>query len=255
MDLTLQVEQAARELQSVQEVLVTKEAEFVEAIIAKEKQLEETVTKLQDTETEVNILREQQQNQSETHNRETKHLIEQLEQPQQTAERDRENSELLRYHALEAERQKWEACEARMTSQLDEAMRQITVLREQSKVKGIIRSVKCDKLEKRESTVSSSLSLDEVFVDKSETASEANAEVFGALKPIATTTIPKVSGNCVVSSSLVPMLNQLPPITRFSGEEQPDGETLHDWLEQFESVAQLGGWNSHAKLVNLFTRL
>ena len=41
------------------------------------------------------------------------------------------------------------------------------------------------------------------------------------------------------------------PITRFSGEEQPDGETFQDCLEQFESMAQLGGWNSHAKLVNL----
>ena len=85
------------------------------------------------------------------------------------------------------------------------------------------------------------------FVDKSETASEANAEVFGALKPTAT---PKVPGNCVASSSLVPMLNQLPPITWYSGDEQPDGETFQDWLEQFESVAQLRGWNSHAKLVN-----
>ena len=258
VDLTLQVEQAARELQSVQEVLAMKEAEFVEAITAKEKQLEETVTNLRDTETEVNILREQQQNQSETHNKEMKHLIEQLEQLRQTAESDRDNSELLRYRALEAERQKWEAREARMTSQLDEAMRKITVLRGKSKVNGIIRSVKCDELEKRESTVSSPLSLtplDEVSVDKSETASEANAEVFGALKSTATTTISAVSGNCVASSSLVPMLNQLPPITQFSGEEQPDGETFQDWLEQFESVAQLGGWNSHAKLVNLFTRL
>ena len=41
--------------------------------------------------------------------------------------------------------------------------------------------------------------------------------------------------------SPVPMLNQLPPITRYSGEEQSNGETFQDWLEQFESVAQLGG--------------
>ena len=47
------------------------------------------------------------------------------------------------------------------------------------------------------------------------------------------------------------MLNQLPHITQFLDEEQPDGETFQDWLEQFESVAQLGGWNNHAKLVNL----
>ena len=69
-------------------------------------------------------------------------------------------------------------------------------------------------------------------------------------------TIPQVVESCVVSSlPSVPILNQLPPITQFSGEEQPDGKTFQDWLEQFESVAQLGGWNSHAKLVNLSTRL
>ena len=69
-------------------------------------------------------------------------------------------------------------------------------------------------------------------------------------------TIPQVVESCVVSSlPSVPILNQLPHITRYSGEEQPDGETFQDWLEQFESVAQLGGWNSHAKVVNLSTRL
>ena len=39
------------------------------------------------------------------------------------------------------------------------------------------------------------------------------------------------------------------------GEEKPEGETFQDWFEQFESVAQFGGWSSHAKLVNLSTRL
>ena len=65
-----------------------------------------------------------------------------------------------------------------------------------------IRAQKSDELEKRESTVSpthSLTSLDEAFVDKSQTASEANAEVLGALKPAATTTIPNISGNCVAS--------------------------------------------------------
>ena len=55
----------------------------------------------------------------------------------------------------------------------------------------------------------------------------------------------------ISSFSPVPMLNQLPPISQFSSEEQPDGETFQDWLEQFESVAELGGWSSHTKLVNL----
>jgi len=47
-------------------------------------------------------------------------------------------------------------------------------------------------------------------------------------------------------------MNQLPHISRFSEEEQLDGQ---DWLEQFQPVAQLGGWDEHAKLVNLTTRL
>ena len=52
-----------------------------------------------------------------------------------------------------------------------------------------------------------------------------------------------------------PLLSQLPQIPRFSGDETNDGETFQDWLEQFESVATLGGWSEHGKLVNLTTRL
>jgi len=59
----------------------------------------------------------------------------------------------------------------------------------------------------------------------------------------------------VDSNYAMSLLNQLPLITQFSSEEQSDGETFLDWLEQFESVTQLGGWNGHAKLVNLTTRL
>ena len=51
------------------------------------------------------------------------------------------------------------------------------------------------------------------------------------------------------------LLSQLPPIPRFSGEESSDGETFQDWQEQFESVAELGGWTDHGKLVHLTTRL
>ena len=51
------------------------------------------------------------------------------------------------------------------------------------------------------------------------------------------------------------MLNQLPQIPCFTGEETSDGETFQDWLEQFESIAVLGGWSEHAKLVNLTARL
>ena len=50
--------------------------------------------------------------------------------------------------------------------------------------------------------------------------------------------------------------NQLPPISRFTGEENcSESGTFSDWLEQFEAVAILAGWNEHAKLVNVTTRL
>ena len=49
---------------------------------------------------------------------------------------------------------------------------------------------------------------------------------------------------------------QLPPISKFSGEDlEGDGETFLEWVEQFELVADMCGWNDQAKLVNLTTRL
>ena len=51
------------------------------------------------------------------------------------------------------------------------------------------------------------------------------------------------------------LLSQLPQIPRFHGEEQQDGESFQDWLEQFEAISELGRWDSHCKLVNLTTRL
>ena len=74
----------------------------------------------------------------------------------------------------------------------------------------------------------------------------------------AVTIVPPVANSYVVSTSPVLMLNQLPPITQYFDEEQPDGETFQDWFEQFECVEQLGGWSSHAKasqLVNQVTRI
>ena len=68
---------------------------------------------------------------------------------------------------------------------------------------------------------------------------EANVKTTRTRKPVITANTPVIS-NYAISSSPVPLLNQLPPITWFSGEEQPDGEMFQDWLEQFESVAQLG---------------
>ena len=61
----------------------------------------------------------------------------------------------------------------------------------------------------------------------------------------------------LLSAAMLPtsLLSQLPQIPKFTGEDQPDGETFQDWLEQFESVAELGKWGGHCKLVNSTTRL
>ena len=53
MDLELKVGQVMKELWSLQEVLVGKEAEFIQTSTAKEQELEETVTKLQVAEAEL----------------------------------------------------------------------------------------------------------------------------------------------------------------------------------------------------------
>ena len=58
-------------------------------------------------------------------------------------------------------------------------------------------------------------------------------------------------------SKVVPIYgNQLSSISRFTGEEDlSESGSFPDWFEQYEAVATLAGWNKHAKLVNLTTRL
>ena len=51
------------------------------------------------------------------------------------------------------------------------------------------------------------------------------------------------------------LAQQLPPLPKYTGKEQSQGETFQDWLEQFELVASLGEWDEKTKLVNLVTRL
>ena len=52
------------------------------------------------------------------------------------------------------------------------------------------------------------------------------------------------------------MAQQLPPLNKFSGDEDANGgETIEEWLEQFELVAAVAHWDQSAKLANLVTRL
>ena len=48
---------------------------------------------------------------------------------------------------------------------------------------------------------------------------------------------------------------QLPPLSKFTGEPTEGGETIVEWLEQLELVAGACHWDESAKLVNLVTRL
>lgn len=91
------------------------------------------------------------------------------------------------------------------------------------------------------------------------TTSTVSARLSGTT-PISTATAPvSTAAPFLLTANYMPLatsvLSQLPQIPRFTGEETSDGETFEDWLEQFESVAELGGWNGHAKLVNLTARL
>ena len=72
-------------------------------------------------------------------------------------------------------------------------------------------------------------------------------------------TAPMPTVSTVGSTTLLPAYTatqQLPPISKFSGDEKlDDNTTFPEWLEQFEMVANLAGWGDQAKLVNLTTRL
>ena len=48
---------------------------------------------------------------------------------------------------------------------------------------------------------------------------------------------------------------QLPPLSKFSGETAGEEETFAEWLEQFEMMATACRWDEPTKLVNLVTRL
>lgn len=50
-------------------------------------------------------------------------------------------------------------------------------------------------------------------------------------------------------------LQQLPPLSKFTGEQTEEEETYKDWLTQFEMVAKVCGWNGITRLVHLVMHL
>ena len=56
---------------------------------------------------------------------------------------------------------------------------------------------------------------------------------------------------CGESIPSVLMAQQLPPLSKFSGERNDgDMDTFQEWIEQFEMIASICGWSVQAKLVN-----
>ena len=84
VNLELEIEQLKQDAsKSLKNVLVTREVDFVKEIASKEKQLEELAAKLQQAESELLSLQQQQQ-QSELHDEQIKHHWKQIKWLQQT---------------------------------------------------------------------------------------------------------------------------------------------------------------------------
>ena len=74
--------------------------------------------------------------------------------------------------------------------------------------------------------------------------------------PGESTTPVDTSASVTLSAAL--LAQQLPLLSKFSGEFGQPGvevETFQEWLEQFELVAAVGHWDQSAKLANLVTQL
>ena len=197
--------------------------ETTESLRSQEKAVQEAQTKCQDLEEKMGAVREQ---------------VTQV----------RDAGELERHRAVEAERLKWEAREARLVAQLEA-------------------QTGSRRVESREKPTPTP----ESGADLAVTPTRGPTEVTLCRRPAAeveTAAEPECTPRSTGSSSLVSaaagsesstashamLANQVPPLAAFSGEEK-DGITFRDWHEQLELVAGLCGWSDRVKLVNVATRL
>ena len=86
-------------------------------------------------------------------------------------------------------------------------------------------------------------------------ASSIPAGVIATAHPQPTLCMMPNSRSVTSYAALPTTMTHLPTIPSFSGRDGGDDEVFEEWLEQFEAVASLAGWNEHAKLVNLTARL
>ena len=167
-----------------------------------------------------------------------------------------QDAELQCYRALEAEARKWEAREERLAEQLAELRKELHT-----------KKTECDRLLAKDLPGASMddrvtprpLMTQESTEDETHRESPCRARGDVELEGSPTATEQRRDRQTeatTIQLSQALLAQQLPPIPKFAGEERHQGgETIEDWKEQFEMVATLGGWDEHAKLVNLITRL
>ena len=182
------------------------------------------------------------------------HLATELEHREEELLRVQKDTELQIYRAVDAERQKWEKREERL-------IEQISLLQAQLRSSGTEKLRDEELAERRsqssddrcgeetsspgkESPVQQTRKTRVTFAEGPSEHTDAERETEKGTREVRATDL---------SQAL--LAQQLPPLPKYTGEEQSQGETFRDWLEQFELVASLGEWDEKTKLVNLVTRL
>ena len=183
--------------------------------------------------------------QREGAHRRCEELEAQCERLAREAEWARDQAELKHYRALEEERRKWERREERLLEQLCEAQgkpgRPSTPVTQSTRIESPARkeratvTIACPE-RREEAPLLSGL--------------DGNTGHNGATLEGSVGSMQPALATALLASHM------LPPIGKFSGEVlQGEGETFKDWIEQFEMIASVPGWDKRAKLINLTTRL
>lgn len=157
----------------------------------------------------------------------------------------KDETDLNRLRAVEIERSKWESSEERLVQQLQNLQSQLQPKQAGEDSFHLERSHPPPSVDHNSSGVGS--------VSKA-AAPLVTSNRAGHLDD--STSDHSKGPSCTTGSSTQTLLaqQQLPPLPKYSGEEQ-DSETFQDWITQFEKIADLCQLSSSAKLVHLTTRL
>ena len=181
-------------------------------------------------------------------------LAAELEHREEELIRVHKDTELQIYRAVDTERQKWEKREERLIDQISllQAQLRLTGTEKESDKEFAERwSQPSDDCCGEETSSPGTESPGQQTQKTRVTFEDRPSEQYDAEKEAEKST-QKVRATDLSQALLA---QQLPPLPKYTGEEQSQGETFRDWLEQFELVASLGEWDEKTKLVNLVTRL